>query len=56
MEFIDGVAINKVDKIKEMGLNPKDVAYLLAKNFTEQIFEHGFVHADPHPGSQRQFG
>ena len=50
MEFMEGVPINQINKIKEMGLNLTEVAYLLSKNFTEQIFKYGFVHSDPHPG------
>ena len=53
MEYIDGVAVTKTKEIQEMGINPKDVAKLLNHCFSQQIFEFGHVHADPHPGNQR---
>lgn len=52
MEFIDGVAVTKTKEIQEMGINPKDVAKLLNHCFSQQIFEFGHVHSDPHPGKQ----
>eukprot|EP01130_Rhizamoeba_saxonica_P002281 TRINITY_DN12119_c0_g1_i1.p1 TRINITY_DN12119_c0_g1~~TRINITY_DN12119_c0_g1_i1.p1 ORF type:complete len:652 (+),score=104.88 TRINITY_DN12119_c0_g1_i1:142-1956(+) len=51
MEFIEGVNIDNVPKIKEWGFTTKDVANILFNCFAEQIFEHGFLHADPHPGN-----
>jgi aarF domain-containing kinase len=51
MEYMNGVAIAKVKEIQEMGLNLRDVAKLLNHCFSQQIFEFGHVHADPHPGN-----
>ena len=33
------------------GLDPAEVAELVGETFNEQIFQHGFVHCDPHPGN-----
>jgi aarF domain-containing kinase len=51
MEFCDGVKINDVQGIENMKLDKAEVAKLLIDLFSEQIFVHGFVHSDPHPGN-----
>jgi aarF domain-containing kinase len=51
MEYIDGVAVTKTKEIQEMGINLKDVSKLLNHCFSQQIFEFGHVHGDPHPGN-----
>ena len=51
MEFVEGVPINQIDKIKKMGLNLSEVAKLLGNTFSNQIFNYGYVHGDPHPGN-----
>lgn len=50
-EFIEGCKINETDLIKEQNLDLKDIDMKLFKTFAEQIFNTGFVHADPHPGN-----
>lgn len=52
MEWVDGVHIDEVDKIRnELGLNPRAVASELNRAFSEQIFVHRFLHCDPHAGN-----
>jgi len=51
MEFMHGVPINDTKRIREMGVNLHDVAKILGTCFSQQIFNHGYVHADPHPGN-----
>lgn len=51
MEFIRGIKSNNVTKIKEAGLDPAVIADRGIDLFFEQIFVHGFFHADPHPGN-----
>ncbi len=53
MEFIGGVAINDLDGIRALGLEPASVAVTGARILLKQIFEFGFFHADPHPGNLR---
>jgi ubiquinone biosynthesis protein len=53
MEFIDGVAIDDLDGIRRLGATPQEVASTGARLLLKQIFEHGFFHADPHPGNLR---
>ena len=53
MEFIQGVAINDLEGIQALGVEPSHVAVTGARILLKQIFELGFFHADPHPGNLR---
>ncbi|TMW42704.1 hypothetical protein DOY81_012216 [Sarcophaga bullata] len=48
LEWIDGIKIGDVDKLKCSDMDLKDVDKKLFQMFAEQIFSSGFVHADPH--------
>jgi len=51
MEFIQGCKINDTEKINQMGIDIKEAAGLVIEVLAEQIYLHGFVHCDPHPGN-----
>ena len=55
MEFIGGIKVSEITKAKvqvqDSGIDPKVVASRGADLVLKQIFEHGFFHADPHPGN-----
>lgn len=51
MTFEEGCYITNRARIEAMGLSPTDVARSVAEVFNEQIFQHGFVHCDPHAGN-----
>lgn len=51
MEFVSGCNVDDLAGIKKEGLQPSDVSYLLGDCFSQQIFKHGIVHADPHSGN-----
>ncbi len=51
MEYIDGVKINEVDKLKEQGYDLKEICQKLTENFICQIIDKGIFHADPHSGN-----
>ncbi|CAF1240344.1 unnamed protein product [Adineta steineri] len=51
MEFIDGIKISDMDKLKESNLSIKEIDTKLVEAMAFQIFHSGFVHADPHPGN-----
>jgi ubiquinone biosynthesis protein len=51
MEYIEGVRIDAVNKIKEMGVDPAKIADIGFKAYMRQIFIDGFFHGDPHPGN-----
>uniref|UniRef100_A0A6M2DVZ1 ABC1 atypical kinase-like domain-containing protein n=1 Tax=Xenopsylla cheopis TaxID=163159 RepID=A0A6M2DVZ1_XENCH len=50
-EFIEGIKVNDKRKLQDEGLNLADIDRKLITAFSEQIFNTGFVHADPHPGN-----
>ena len=51
MEFIHGVRINDFEKLDELGWDRWTIANNQMKAYFDQIFKHGFLHADPHPGN-----
>ncbi|MFT5165752.1 MAG: ubiquinone biosynthesis protein [Saprospiraceae bacterium] len=52
MEYIDGFKITDLKAIEEStGLTGTDLALKGIGLYFEQVFEHGFFHADPHPGN-----
>jgi ubiquinone biosynthesis protein len=51
MEFIDGIKVSELDILDEAGLDRKKITANGAGFIFEQVFEHGFFHADPHPGN-----
>lgn len=51
MESIDGVKASEVDQLLKQGSNLRLVAERGTNLIMEQIFVHGFFHADPHPGN-----
>ena len=53
MEFIDGIRSSNRETLVQAGLDPKVIAARGADSILKQVFEHGFFHADPHPGNMR---
>lgn len=51
MEYINGVKVNDTNEIRKLGLDCHDIAGIVLSMFSAQIFCHGFVHCDPHPGN-----
>lgn len=51
LERIDGVAFNRLDALDRAGIDRHLVAGRGIACYYEQIFLHGFYHADPHPGN-----
>ena len=51
MENIQGVKASDVDQLRKQGANLPLVAERGTNLIMEQIFVHGFFHADPHPGN-----
>lgn len=51
LEDVTAIKISDVDALAAAGINPNAVAAELARVTFEQIFNHGFFHADPHPGN-----
>ena len=51
MEYVEGIGIDDLEKLREAQYDPAEIAYKLADNYVKQITEDGFFHADPHPGN-----
>lgn len=51
MEYMRGVRIDKLELIKRMGVDAKQIALLGLQAYWKQIFDDGFFHGDPHPGN-----
>ena len=48
---VTAIKVNDVDALRAAGIDPADVARVFAEVMFDQLFTHGFVHADPHPGN-----
>lgn len=51
MEMIEGVRIDDIKAIDEMGVDRSRLAKVGVDAYFKQILEDGFFHADPHPGN-----
>jgi predicted unusual protein kinase regulating ubiquinone biosynthesis (AarF/ABC1/UbiB family) len=51
MEDVTAIKINDVDGLRAAGINPSEVANEFAGVMFDQLFVHGYFHADPHPGN-----
>ncbi len=51
LQELQGISIDQVERIDELGLDRKKIARECLDLFFIQIFEHGCFHADPHPGN-----
>ncbi|TCD57997.1 ABC1 kinase family protein [Synechococcus sp. BS55D] len=51
MEWIDGVKLTNLEAVRSMGIDPDDMVEVGVNCSLQQLLEHGFFHADPHPGN-----
>ncbi len=51
LEDVTAIKINDTAALRAAGIPPADVARVFAAVMFDQVFTHGFVHADPHPGN-----
>ncbi|MGQ9865685.1 MAG: ABC1 kinase family protein [Pseudanabaenaceae cyanobacterium] len=51
MEWIHGIKLTDVDKIRDAGLNTDELVRIGVMSGLRQLLEFGFFHADPHPGN-----
>jgi len=51
MEKVSGIKLNQPDSLAAAGHGNAQIARRLVDVMFEQIFIHGFFHADPHPGN-----
>lgn len=50
MEFIEGGKVNDKEFLAMHGIDRNKLSQELCKIFSEQVYIHGFFHADPHQG------
>jgi predicted unusual protein kinase regulating ubiquinone biosynthesis (AarF/ABC1/UbiB family) len=48
---VTAIKVNDVDALRQAGIDPSAVAAQFASVMFDQLFVHGFFHADPHPGN-----
>ncbi|MDJ0633324.1 MAG: AarF/ABC1/UbiB kinase family protein [Xenococcaceae cyanobacterium MO_188.B29] len=51
LEWINGIKLTDVDKIKAAGLDSDRLIRIGVTSGLQQLLEYGFFHADPHPGN-----
>lgn len=51
MEHINGIPIDQIETLENLGYNMSEIGLKLAENYIKQIINDGFFHADPHPGN-----
>ena len=51
MEWIDGTKLTNLEDVKKLGIDPDKMIDIGVQCSLEQLLEHGFFHADPHPGN-----
>ena len=51
MDYVEGVPINDAARLVAEGYDLSEIGIKLADNYTSQMLDDGFFHADPHPGN-----
>jgi predicted unusual protein kinase regulating ubiquinone biosynthesis (AarF/ABC1/UbiB family) len=51
LEWINGFKLTQTNSIREAGLDPEAIIKIGVTAGLQQLLEHGFFHADPHPGN-----
>ena len=51
MEFCSGGFIDDVNYLKKHKIDREDVSKKIGQMYADMIFQHGYVHCDPHPGN-----
>ena len=51
MSFERGIPATSVKEMHAQGIDLKKAARIISESFSHMIYEHGFVHSDPHPGN-----
>ncbi len=51
MQDVTAIKINDIEGLRAAGIDPSDLADEFAAVMFDQLFVHGYFHADPHPGN-----
>lgn len=51
LEWMDGIPVGQVERLRQAGVDLKQLGRYGVEIFFTQVFRHGFFHADMHPGN-----
>ncbi|HIK46910.1 MAG TPA: AarF/ABC1/UbiB kinase family protein [Leptolyngbyaceae cyanobacterium M65_K2018_010] len=51
MEWIEGIKLTRLEELNRLGIDPTHLIDIGVQCSLRQLLEHGFFHADPHPGN-----
>ncbi|MEA5550798.1 AarF/ABC1/UbiB kinase family protein [Anabaena cylindrica UHCC 0172] len=51
MEWINGIKLTQAQELQDLGINARYLIEVGVQCSLRQLLEHGFFHADPHPGN-----
>ena len=51
MDYVDGISISEPDELVRAGYSLKDVGAKIVEDYSTQVLDDGFFHADPHAGN-----
>jgi predicted unusual protein kinase regulating ubiquinone biosynthesis (AarF/ABC1/UbiB family) len=51
LEYMPGIKVSNYDALEAAGIDRTVIARIGAEAYLEQLLNHGFFHADPHPGN-----
>ena len=51
MDYVEGIPIDDVARLEQAGYDMGEIGIKLVDNYTSQMLDDGFFHADPHPGN-----
>jgi ubiquinone biosynthesis protein len=51
MDYVEGIPIDNTKALKAAGYDLSEIGEKLVDNYTTQMLDDGFFHADPHPGN-----
>lgn len=51
LEYVEGIKVSDFDKLRASNHSTRKIASNIVEALFEQIYVHGFFHADPHPGN-----
>ncbi|OIP77548.1 MAG: hypothetical protein AUK48_03820 [Oscillatoriales cyanobacterium CG2_30_44_21] len=51
LEYLPGIKVSNYEALEAAGIDRKSIARIGAEAYLEQLLNHGFFHADPHPGN-----
>ncbi|MEO1094368.1 MAG: AarF/ABC1/UbiB kinase family protein [Cyanobacteria bacterium J06638_28] len=51
MEWIEGTKLTRLDELEKLGIDATQLIDIGVQCSLRQLLEHGFFHADPHPGN-----